>query len=201
VIERGCRLGFLDEATLAVRICYLLGRKNLQGGKAVEVRVTGFVDHAHPAFAKLFCDLVMAECSADHGSAFSLLINCPRHVQQLGEIGAIIDWNGSSAIAGNAGLFWQSATAWLQSSVAEGRMQQGWERCHSSGDPPFRLTSHSARIENSRIPRQTRHQYRFEYQRYLIRGSVPNSSADAQAATQFMCVGELLMMVDAMATN
>ena len=66
MIERGGGLGFLHEAALAFRVGDPLGRQDLDGDEAVQVGVTGFVDHAHPAFAELLCDLVMPQRLADH---------------------------------------------------------------------------------------------------------------------------------------
>ena len=49
---------------------------------AAQDRVFGAVDLAHPAFAKLFCDLIMPKRLADHGSLPSLLSDGACYPQQ-----------------------------------------------------------------------------------------------------------------------
>ena len=56
-------------------------RQDLDGHVPIELLVVSAVDHAHAAFAELFCDLIMTERLADHGSAPSLLSDgacCPQ---------------------------------------------------------------------------------------------------------------------------
>ncbi len=50
VERRGC-FGFVDEALLVFLILTQMRRQKLESNKAVEFRVLGFVDHAHPAGA------------------------------------------------------------------------------------------------------------------------------------------------------
>jgi hypothetical protein len=54
-------LGFLNEATLALRIGDFIGRKNLDGDRAGELRVTSLEHDAHAALAELRFNGVAAE--------------------------------------------------------------------------------------------------------------------------------------------
>ena len=53
VIERRSRFSFLHEAAPPLRVLHLVLRQHLDGDEAVQVRVTGLVNHAHAAFAEL----------------------------------------------------------------------------------------------------------------------------------------------------
>ena len=67
VVERACRLGFLNEALFAVWISNLVRGQNLYGDGTLEMRVACLVDDTHPAFTQLRLDRVaVEECRADH---------------------------------------------------------------------------------------------------------------------------------------
>src|SRR5882724_10802598 len=68
MVESRRRLGLLHETALAFRISDFLGRKNLDGDEPVQVSVSGFVHHAHPAAPKGFDNLVMQDGASDHGA-------------------------------------------------------------------------------------------------------------------------------------
>ena len=51
----------------SVGISFPFGESQRDG--AVEFDALGLINHAHPAFAKFLCDLVMTELLANHGSA------------------------------------------------------------------------------------------------------------------------------------
>ena len=42
------------------------GDQNLDGDKAAELQIAGFVDHAHAAFAELFEDFIMRNGGSNH---------------------------------------------------------------------------------------------------------------------------------------
>jgi len=65
VVERRRRPGFLHEAALALRIGHCLSLQHLDGNQPVQAGVPAFVDHAHPALAELFDDLVVRDNPAD----------------------------------------------------------------------------------------------------------------------------------------
>ncbi len=67
VVQGRGSLGLLHEAALALGVGDLLRRQDLDGDEAVQVRVAGLVDHAHPALAELLEDLVVRDGSAGHG--------------------------------------------------------------------------------------------------------------------------------------
>src|SRR5690348_16538769 len=51
-----------------LRVAEHLFRQELEGNKATQAGVLGFVDHTHAAAAKLFDDVVVGDFLADHGS-------------------------------------------------------------------------------------------------------------------------------------
>ena len=67
VVQRGSRLRLPDEATSAFRVRDRSRRKELDGDGAIEPRVNGAIDDAHPAFAELVDDPIVRDCPADHG--------------------------------------------------------------------------------------------------------------------------------------
>ena len=67
VIEGAGGPGLLDEALLAVGIEEFLGRKDLDGDRAIEVGVACLVDDTHAALAKLLVDAVAVEGATNHG--------------------------------------------------------------------------------------------------------------------------------------
>jgi len=66
VIQSGCGLGFALEAGQGLRIFRNLVRQELQGNKAVQLYVFGFVDDAHTTTAQLLNDAVMRDGLSDH---------------------------------------------------------------------------------------------------------------------------------------
>ena len=67
VIQRRGRFCLLHEAPLALSVRDFLRRQDFDGDKAIEVRVPGFVNHAHPALAQFLDDLVVRNGPSDHG--------------------------------------------------------------------------------------------------------------------------------------
>lgn len=78
VVQRTGRFGFLNEAALAVRVGDLVRRKNLDGDRALELRISGFEDEAHAAFAQLRFDNVAANRLTDHLACLGRILACPR---------------------------------------------------------------------------------------------------------------------------
>ena len=66
MVESRSRLGFQDEASLALGIGGFIGRQDLDRYDPVEVGVRRLVDDAHAAFADLLRDVVMKQALADH---------------------------------------------------------------------------------------------------------------------------------------
>ena len=66
MIQRGGGLRFLDEAAPLVVGAGAVRRQEFQRRGAIEQDIAGLVDHAHPAFAELFEDLVMADRRPGH---------------------------------------------------------------------------------------------------------------------------------------
>jgi hypothetical protein len=66
MVQRGGRLGFLDEPARAFRVRGQIGAQDLEGDEALEASVLGLVDHTHPAGAELRQDLVVTQDLSDH---------------------------------------------------------------------------------------------------------------------------------------
>ena len=73
MIQGAGGLGLVDETLAAFAIGQLVRRQNLDGDGAVELRVEGLVDDAHPALAELGFNQVPVERVTDHGSCRSRL--------------------------------------------------------------------------------------------------------------------------------
>ena len=65
VVERGGRLSFPDEARVGLVVGAQVRRQKLQRDGAVELRVAGFVDHAHAPATEFLQDLVVGDGSAN----------------------------------------------------------------------------------------------------------------------------------------
>src|SRR5580692_2470018 len=66
MVEGGRGLRFTLEAGQSLRIFSNIIRQELQGDKAVQLYVLGFVDHTHPATAELLDDAIVRDGLADH---------------------------------------------------------------------------------------------------------------------------------------
>jgi hypothetical protein len=77
------RLRFLDEPQLTVGVGHLVGRQNLDGDKAVQLRTAGLIDDAHTALAHHLDQLVMRDVAGHHGvpSRNPLTRQCTRTTQ------------------------------------------------------------------------------------------------------------------------
>ena len=69
MVQRRRGLGFALKAGEGLRVAGNIFRQELQGDEAMQPRVFGFVNHAHPAAAELLDDAVMRNGLADHGVA------------------------------------------------------------------------------------------------------------------------------------
>src|SRR5215467_9087738 len=67
MVEGGCRLGLAAKAHQSLRILGHLVRKEFQSNEAVQFRVLGLIDDAHPATADLLDDAVMRDDLINHG--------------------------------------------------------------------------------------------------------------------------------------
>ena len=66
MIQCRCSLGFALKAVESLRVFgYVVGQE-LEGNKAAELEVFSFVNHTHPATAKLLDNAVMRDGLADH---------------------------------------------------------------------------------------------------------------------------------------
>jgi hypothetical protein len=102
VERRGC-FGLVNETLLGFRVSREIGREELQGDRAVELEVLGFVNNAHASAAEVLEDLVVGnrltnECS--HDSSFR-----KRDEGKLPQNKWIVkrDW-GEGLITGETGL-------------------------------------------------------------------------------------------------
>jgi hypothetical protein len=66
VIERAGRTGLPQQAGSGVRMTGGVGRQELERDPAVEVRILGQIDRAHPAGADVAKDPVVGDGGADH---------------------------------------------------------------------------------------------------------------------------------------
>src|SRR5262249_40286439 len=66
VVQGGGGAGLLHEAAFAFGTGDGLSGKNFDSHWPVEVGIVSLIDHAHPAFAQLRFEAVMAECPTDH---------------------------------------------------------------------------------------------------------------------------------------
>jgi hypothetical protein len=66
MVQRGSGLGFLNKAPFALCIGYFFRRQYFDSNEAVEMSITGLVDHTHAALAELFEKLVMQDGSPGH---------------------------------------------------------------------------------------------------------------------------------------
>ncbi len=73
MIQRRGGLGFTLEAGQGLRIIGNVVREELQGDKAVQLYVLGFVDHAHAAAAEFLDDVVVRDGLADQVGVFRAL--------------------------------------------------------------------------------------------------------------------------------
>ena len=78
MVERGSGLGFLNEAAATIEVIQTGAAQDLDGNEAVEARVAGFVDGAHPAFAQFRDYLVVGEPTANHESCGAQSISAGR---------------------------------------------------------------------------------------------------------------------------
>src|ERR1051325_4460052 len=74
MIETGCRLCFLQEAPAPLRVARFRARQHLDGYRAVQARVQGFVDLTHAARAQLIEQLILLNCSPYHTAAGKLTV-------------------------------------------------------------------------------------------------------------------------------
>jgi len=87
VVQSGDSLRFALEARATVRVGADFGRQDLDGDRAVEARIAGFVDLAHPTRADGGEDLIRAEANTNrerHGGPFPWLVRVARG--QTGQI-------------------------------------------------------------------------------------------------------------------
>ncbi len=73
MIQRGSGLGFTFEAGQGLRIIGNVVREELQGDKAVQFYVFGFVDHTHASAAEFLDDAVVRDGLADQMGAVRAL--------------------------------------------------------------------------------------------------------------------------------
>ena len=66
MVQRRGGFGLLNEALLPRFVFQLLGPENLDADEPVQAQVARLVHYTHPAFAKLFDNLVMRDACADH---------------------------------------------------------------------------------------------------------------------------------------
>ena len=66
MVQGGGSLGFALEAAESLRVLGDFIGQELQGDKAAELHVLGFVDHTHPAATQLLDDAVVRDGLADH---------------------------------------------------------------------------------------------------------------------------------------
>ena len=66
MIQRGSSFGFALKAGECLRVVGYIVRQELEGDKADQLHILGFVDHAHPTTTELFDDAVVRDGSADH---------------------------------------------------------------------------------------------------------------------------------------
>jgi hypothetical protein len=59
MIERRCCTGFMEEPGLFIRCSSEVMGKEFKCDISIQLRVVGFVDHAHTALTKLFENLVV----------------------------------------------------------------------------------------------------------------------------------------------
>ena len=82
VIEGGGSLGFLHEAALALRIGRPLAQQDFHRHESIQMKVAGLVDDAHPAFAQLGFDSIVAKNLVDHYFAWG---TCRQHYSTADE--------------------------------------------------------------------------------------------------------------------
>ena len=66
MVQGGCGACFPPKARERLRVLGQFFGKKLQGDEAVQPRVLGLIDHAHPAAAQLLDDAVVRDGLADH---------------------------------------------------------------------------------------------------------------------------------------
>ncbi len=67
VVQRRSRPCLLEKAGLLSIVGSQMMRKEFQRDDPVELRILGFVDHAHAALAELVENLIVGYCLTDHG--------------------------------------------------------------------------------------------------------------------------------------
>ena len=72
VIQGRGGLGLLHETLLSIGIGDLVGRQDLEGHDAAQMRVASPVDDTHPALAQLRFDLVAIQALTDHRERIAL---------------------------------------------------------------------------------------------------------------------------------
>jgi hypothetical protein len=77
VVQGGDGTGLPLEPLQALGAAGHLPGQDLDCDVAAEAWIAGAVDHAHPAFTELFCDLIMAERPADHAKASRARMSAP----------------------------------------------------------------------------------------------------------------------------